>query len=441
MKSPEILREKHIQTISDGTNTSVNDNNIHSPNHNLSNIQLKKNHTGLPDKLKSGIENLSGHSLDDVKVHYNSSKPAQLQAHAYAQGTDIHLASGQEKHLPHEAWHVVQQKQGRVKPTMQMKGKVNINDNATLEKEADLMGAKALQFKKSHLSTEHLAHSSIKSPTAQRVAKEELTTEKRAIVESDEFKEYIKARSYIKQPYDQWLKSAGPANLDTHIKGFNEAKVTTQRPSSSQTGNQPRRSSTPTTSRRTASTGPSSRKTTSSLGSTKQDNETLPAQSADKVKLDKFFNENGMPGMVGKQSSLVSEKEKGMCHNYTFNDQSLSDLSDPSDFVNVYERKKTPPVTVFLNGDSIAHSAKGHSTVKHKLGERGPVIESSAHDYAQAAGYSRTMQLPAKLGELKKHAATVMEKRKVAAEEHAQSERNHDDVQKYLQTLRDAKKE
>ena len=77
----------------------------------------KENNTGLPDNLKR-IENLSGMSLDDVKVHRNSNKPAQLQAHAYAQGTDIHLGSGQEKHLPHEAWHVVQQKQGRVSPTL-----------------------------------------------------------------------------------------------------------------------------------------------------------------------------------------------------------------------------------------------------------------------------------------------------------------------------------
>lgn len=106
--------------------------------------QRKVNNTGLPDRLKSGIESLSGHSMDDVKVHYNSAKPTQLNAHAYAQGTDIHLAPGQEKHLPHEAWHVVQQKQGRVRPTMQMKGKVNINDDKGLEKEADVMGARAL---------------------------------------------------------------------------------------------------------------------------------------------------------------------------------------------------------------------------------------------------------------------------------------------------------
>lgn len=112
-----------------------------------SSVIQRKNNTGLPDNLKSGIENLSGHSMDDVKVHYNSEKPAQLNAHAYAQGTDIHVASGQEKHLAHEAWHVIQQKQGRVKPTLQMKGKMNVNDDKGLEKEADIMGAKALQMK------------------------------------------------------------------------------------------------------------------------------------------------------------------------------------------------------------------------------------------------------------------------------------------------------
>ncbi|MNJ90866.1 hypothetical protein D3C87_85060 [compost metagenome] len=109
-------------------------------------LQKSENKTGLPDKLKSGMENLSGYALDDVKVHYNSEKPAQLQAHAYAQGSDIHLAPGQEKHLPHEAWHVVQQKQGRVKSTRQMKGQVNVNDDVGLEKEADVMGAKSLEL-------------------------------------------------------------------------------------------------------------------------------------------------------------------------------------------------------------------------------------------------------------------------------------------------------
>jgi hypothetical protein len=111
--------------------------------------QLKKtdptNNTGLPDQLKSGIENLSGMSMDDVKVQYNSAEPAALNALAYAQGSDIHVGPGEEEHLPHEAWHVVQQAQGRVKPTTQLKGNVKINDDSGLEAEADVMGAKALQ--------------------------------------------------------------------------------------------------------------------------------------------------------------------------------------------------------------------------------------------------------------------------------------------------------
>lgn len=109
-------------------------------------VQREENKTGLLDNLKSGMESISGLSLSDVKVHRNSDKPAQLQAHAYAQGTDIHLGPGQEKHLPHELGHVVQQKQGRVKPTVQLKGKVNVNDDPGLEKEADVLGAKAINI-------------------------------------------------------------------------------------------------------------------------------------------------------------------------------------------------------------------------------------------------------------------------------------------------------
>ena len=108
-------------------------------------VRQAPNKTGLPDRLKAGVESLSGYSLDDVRVHYNSSKPAQLQALAYTQGTEIHVGPGQEKHLAHEAWHVVQQKQGRVKPTMQMKG-VNINNDEGLEREAEQYGKVSQQM-------------------------------------------------------------------------------------------------------------------------------------------------------------------------------------------------------------------------------------------------------------------------------------------------------
>lgn len=171
-ESPQAINLKALQVMA---NNSLQfhqvaqlqtDTAIHSSQNQLL-IQKKENNTGLPDNLKTGMENLSGMSLDDVKVHHNSDKPAQFQAHAYAQGTDIQLASGQEKHLPHEAWHVVQQKQGRVKPTMQMKGKVNVNDDRGLEKEADIMGAKALRFSPmNRINT--LQNKSINNSTVQR---------------------------------------------------------------------------------------------------------------------------------------------------------------------------------------------------------------------------------------------------------------------------------
>jgi len=100
------------------------------------------NNTGLPDRLKAGIENLSGFAMDDVRVHFNSSKPAALQAFAYTQDSEIHVGPGQQRYLPHEAWHVAQQKQGRVKSTLLMKGKAISGDGA-LEREADHFGSKA----------------------------------------------------------------------------------------------------------------------------------------------------------------------------------------------------------------------------------------------------------------------------------------------------------
>lgn len=108
----------------------------------LAPIQQRPNLTGLPDHLKSGVEQLSGFSMDDVRVHYNSSQPATVQALAYTQGTDIHVAPGQEQHIPHEAWHVVQQMGDEVSPTTEIGG-MPVNDDAMLEHEADVMGNKA----------------------------------------------------------------------------------------------------------------------------------------------------------------------------------------------------------------------------------------------------------------------------------------------------------
>ncbi|MGD9091219.1 MAG: DUF4157 domain-containing protein [Anaerolineales bacterium] len=109
--------------------------------------------TGLPDNLKAGLEDLSGLSLEDVRVHYNSPKPAEINAHAFTQGKDIHVASGQETCLSHEGWHVVQQAQGRVKPTVQLNDGILVNDDQGLEHEADVMAAKAVQKRRADHAT------------------------------------------------------------------------------------------------------------------------------------------------------------------------------------------------------------------------------------------------------------------------------------------------
>lgn len=147
----ETIRQRKLQAITNNSDQVQHGAQLQAMSDSYSSrqdhpVRKKENKTNLPDQLKSGIENLSGYSLDDVKVHYNSNKPSQLQAHAYAQGTAVYLAPGQERHLAHEAWHVVQQKQGRVKATSQMAGGVNVNGEAHLEKEADVMGKKALQM-------------------------------------------------------------------------------------------------------------------------------------------------------------------------------------------------------------------------------------------------------------------------------------------------------
>ncbi len=103
--------------------------------------------TSLPAPLQANLEALSGLPLDDVQVHYHSSKPAELQAVAYTQGTDIYVGPGQEQHLPHEAWHVVQQKLGRVQPTLKLQEGVPVNNDKVLEREADMIGRQATQRK------------------------------------------------------------------------------------------------------------------------------------------------------------------------------------------------------------------------------------------------------------------------------------------------------
>ncbi len=85
------------------------------------------------------MEARSGISLLDVRVHPDSPLPGRIRAAAYATADEIHLGPGQGRQLAHEAWHVVQQRQGRVRPTASFDG-VQVNRSGPLEHEADRVG-------------------------------------------------------------------------------------------------------------------------------------------------------------------------------------------------------------------------------------------------------------------------------------------------------------
>ncbi|MCR0576021.1 DUF4157 domain-containing protein [[Clostridium] innocuum] len=90
--------------------------------------------TGIPADVKSEAERKSGCDLSNVKVHYNSTKPADYQAVGIAQKNTIHLAPFHENKIKHEVVHIVQQKQNTF-PVCQQRGSV-VSDSR-LEREAN----------------------------------------------------------------------------------------------------------------------------------------------------------------------------------------------------------------------------------------------------------------------------------------------------------------
>jgi hypothetical protein len=81
--SPQISQLRAFQEMADNSPQAKQAAKLQSIADNYSAqqqlpIQKKENNTVLPDNLKTGMENLSGMSLDDVKVHRDSDKPAHL---------------------------------------------------------------------------------------------------------------------------------------------------------------------------------------------------------------------------------------------------------------------------------------------------------------------------------------------------------------------------
>lgn len=120
-------------------------------------IQRKKtsSSTHMPEEVQTKMESSFDTDFSSVNIHKNSSSATDVGALAYAQGNDVHFAPGQynpnsqegQELLGHELTHVVQQRQGRVQGT-QNKGGENINEDKSLEKEADEKGEKAAKGEK-----------------------------------------------------------------------------------------------------------------------------------------------------------------------------------------------------------------------------------------------------------------------------------------------------
>lgn len=100
--------------------------------------------TGIPGAVQARFEAVSGLSFEDVRVHYNSSRPAQLGAHAYTRGNQVYIGPGQERHLEHELGHVIQQKLGIVKADGYING-LPVNRDPRLERAADMGASRPVQ--------------------------------------------------------------------------------------------------------------------------------------------------------------------------------------------------------------------------------------------------------------------------------------------------------
>ena len=148
--APATLRPADILTLQRTVGNRVVQRMLHSANviqrteeiDPLKGHSLSRRSSGLPDNLKPGIESLSGMGMGAVRTHYNSARP-DVFAEAFAQRPDIHVGPYAEDLIPHEAWHVVQQRQGRIR-FLQAKLAVGpANDH--YEREADRVAASVMQ--------------------------------------------------------------------------------------------------------------------------------------------------------------------------------------------------------------------------------------------------------------------------------------------------------
>lgn len=114
----------------------------------------------LPDTLQAKMETSFDSNFSNVKINTNSSEASSMGAKAFAQGNEISFSPGAyqpetqegQKLIGHELTHVVQQRNTNIPATTQFSG-LNINQDESLEREADQKGTLAAQGRKTGMSS------------------------------------------------------------------------------------------------------------------------------------------------------------------------------------------------------------------------------------------------------------------------------------------------
>jgi hypothetical protein len=112
--------------------------------------------TPLPHGLRARLEQSLATDLSAVRIGVDPIVAA-MGARAIASGTEVRFAPGAyqpdtpegEQLIAHEVAHLTQQAQGRVAPTRRV-GEMAVNDDASLERDADDIGARALRGERVH---------------------------------------------------------------------------------------------------------------------------------------------------------------------------------------------------------------------------------------------------------------------------------------------------
>jgi hypothetical protein len=120
---------------------------------------------GVLSKMEAGL----GADFSGVRIHDTATDQAdagRLNAKAFAYRNHVWLGKGasdtDHKLMAHELTHVVQQMQGRLKPALQAND-FSINDEETLAREADFMGARSARFESAAVAPDPVAKPSSRS--------------------------------------------------------------------------------------------------------------------------------------------------------------------------------------------------------------------------------------------------------------------------------------